>query len=79
MATQQKAAGRSQRREFEQDANDPRLEITLDGKVPQPDQLARAKAIDMTLSASAPGRSNSIGSWRVMAISTINSSMEAVG
>jgi hypothetical protein len=76
LATQQKplaeASGRIR-------ADDPRLEITLDGKLPQPDQVARAKAIDMTLSASASGRSNSIGSWRVMAISTINSSMDAVG
>jgi hypothetical protein len=38
-----------------------------------------AKAIDMTLSSSAPGKSKSIGSWRVVAISTINSSMDAVG
>jgi hypothetical protein len=42
-------------------------------------QEARAKAIDMTLSSSAPGKSKSIGSWRVVAISTINSSMDAVG
>jgi hypothetical protein len=60
------------------DGNDPRLEITRQ-KGSSADQLARAKAIDMTLSASASGRSNSIGSWRVMAISTINSSMDAVG
>ncbi|CAH2405310.1 hypothetical protein MES4922_40177 [Mesorhizobium ventifaucium] len=78
MATQQKPPAEASGR-IRAGWDDPRLEITLDGKVPQRDQVARAKAIDMTLSASAPGRSNSIGSWRVMAISTINSSMDAVG
>jgi hypothetical protein len=41
-------------------------------------QEARAKAIAKTLSSSVPGKSKSIGSWRVVAISTINSSMDAV-